>query len=433
MSLPKGWVTARLDEVGEVILGQSPPGSSYNRERAGLPFFQGKAEFGSLRPVIKKWTTDPKKLASADDVLLSVRAPVGPTNLASCDCSIGRGLAAIHLCGGIDPHYVLWGLRATADLLASQATGTTFGAISGSQVRSHRLPVAPVAEQRRIVTAIEEQVSRIDASSGLLLEVMKRLRALRRAVYGTAVANSWPELQLGALLREPLRNGHSAKASHNGTGIRTLTLTAVTKGDFSEQNTKLTVADPRRVRQLWLKEGDVLVERSNTPELVGTAALYRGPSDWVIYPDLLIRVRVTEAILPEYLEIVLKSPPARRYFKNAAQGIAGSMPKIDQQAVEGLDVPLPPPDVQSEIVTRVERALSLIDITQLSVDQMLSRGETLRGAILRDAFAGKLVPQDPSDEPASALLKRIAAERAAQPKRKSPKRRSSQRASMATR
>jgi type I restriction enzyme S subunit len=84
----------------------------------------------------------------------------------------------------------------------------------------------------------------------------------------------WCWASLGALLSEPLRNGHSARASGDGTGIRTLTLTAVTVGDFSEKNTKLTVAKPEDVEDLWLQPGDFLIERSNTPELVGTSRCF---------------------------------------------------------------------------------------------------------------------------------------------------------------
>src|SRR6185295_3113737 len=181
----------------------------------------------------------------------------------------------------------------------------------------------------------------------------------------------WARTPLGPLLREPLRNGHSAKASGNGKGVRTLTLTAVTYSDFNETNTKLTTADPRKVADLWLQPGDILVERANTPELVGTSCLYKGSSGWAIFPDLLIRVRVAnEKILPEYLEAFLRSQEARHYFMNAAQGTAGSMPKIDQSSIERLDIPLPPFAEQRRIVAKVQVLLARVSAARERLEKV---------------------------------------------------------------
>jgi hypothetical protein len=84
-----------LGEVAEIFMGQSPPGSTYNNRGNGLPFFQGKAQFGEVFPVPDKWCSEPLRIAHKGDILVSVRAPVGPTNLAVEKCCIGRGLAAI--------------------------------------------------------------------------------------------------------------------------------------------------------------------------------------------------------------------------------------------------------------------------------------------------------------------------------------------------
>ncbi|MCG3210964.1 MAG: hypothetical protein FOGNACKC_04600 [Anaerolineae bacterium] len=217
----------------------------------------------------------------------------------------------------------------------------------------------------------------------------------------------WVWASLDQLLREPLRNGHSAKASKTDDGVRTLTLTAVTLGDFSVTNTKLTGADPTKVEDLWIQPGDIFIERSNTPELVGTAQLYRGQPNFAIFPDLLIRARITKKILNTYVEIILKEDKTRAYFKRSAQGISGTMPKISQPIIENLIIPLPPLAEQRRIVAEVERRLSVVAEVEAAIEANLRRATRLRQAILKKAFAGQLVRQNPADEPASALLARI--------------------------
>ena len=224
----------------------------------------------------------------------------------------------------------------------------------------------------------------------------------------------WCWATVAMLIREPLRNGRSAKASKDGTGVRTLTLSAVTEGDFSEHNTKVTTADPKKVRDLWLAPEDILVERSNTPELVGLACMYRGPPDYAIFPDLLIRVRCVHRVAAAFVELCLQSPDARSYLRKQARGSAGSMPKISQNMLAELTLPVPPRAEQDEILTRFGSLVaSAADLMSGKVATATRRVVTLRQSILRRAFEGHLVPQDPNDEPASAVLERLRAEKEA--------------------
>jgi type I restriction enzyme S subunit len=170
----------------------------------------------------------------------------------------------------------------------------------------------------------------------------------------------------------------------------------VTEGDFTERNTKRTVAEPRKVAELWAQPGDIYIERSNTPELVGTARLYTGPPAFAFIPDLLIRVRVdVSALRPEFAETALRSESARRYFRSKAQGIAGTMPKIDQGVVEALEMPLPPIPEQHRIVAEVDRRLSIVREVGAEVEANLKRAQALRQAVLARAFSGS--PPDGSE------------------------------------
>lgn len=414
MNLPEGWSDARLDQVADVILGQSPPGSSYNSEGVGVPFFQGKAEFGALRPAIRKWTTDPKKLATTDDVLLSVRAPVGPTNLAPCNCSVGRGLAAIHPLGDIDPRYTLWGLRATADVLAGQATGTTFGAVSGSQVRSHRLPIAPLGEQRRIVAGIEEHFSRLDAANRALDQARRRLAALRTATLAAAIAGHNPA-ELGSLVTE-FRYGTSIKCSYDAEGPPVLRIPNVQGGNIDFSDLKFATDADIDLSSFGLETGDLLFVRTNgSRDLIGRVAAVDGAKG-MAFASYLIRARPDPSRLdPRFAVIALSAPASRALIESKAATTAGQY-NLNLAALRSLRVPLPPIEEQRSIVVEVDRQLSIVDAMDAQIEQAFRRSAALRRAILQEAFSGGLVPQDPSDEPASVLLERIAASRAAAPK-----------------
>ena len=185
-TLPPSWTAVELQQTCVVIQGQSPPGSTYNADTVGLPFLQGKAEFGDIYPEAVKWCSAPSKIAEPNDVLISVRAPVGPTNLCAIRSCIGRGLAAIRPEGDIPSKYVLYAIRASDGDLRAKATGTTFEAIKGDDLRSHAIPIAPLPEQRRIVAEIEKQFTRLDASVAALRRTQANLKRYRASVLRAA-------------------------------------------------------------------------------------------------------------------------------------------------------------------------------------------------------------------------------------------------------
>lgn len=223
------------------------------------------------------------------------------------------------------------------------------------------------------------------------------------------------------LLREPLRNGKSAKTASDGCGVRIFTLTAVTKNDFSLGNTKASILTEADVQNLWAEPGDIFIQRSNTPELVGTAALYEGPRNFASFPDLLIRVRPSHLVLARFLVLYLHSNAARRFFQGAARGIAGSMPKIGQEVIEALPVPVPSVDLQCRIVTVLDTQISRLDEAISSLSRVKKNLQRARASVLKAAVHGQLVPTEAAlalsegrgYEPASSLLARAVAARRA--------------------
>ena len=426
--LPTGWIQTTLGEIADTSLGKM--------------LDRGKSQGNHLVPYLRNSNVQWGHI-DLDDVLTMDIPPdeqgffrLQPGDLLVCEggeigrCAIWAGgsgyMAYQKALHRVRPReripakfflYLLEYLSKTG-VLSGFATGSTIKHLPQEQLR--RLPVSlpPSAEQQRIVAALEDYLSRLAAADQSILTGLRRVLRLRQSivdhVFNDASCASME--RLASLLAEPLRNGHSARASDTGEGIRTLTLTAVTKSEFTDINTKHTIADPFRVRDLWLRPGDILVERANTPELVGISALYTGPSGWAIYPDLLIRVRVNEAAAPGYVQLILSTTRLRSYFRQNAKGLAGSMPKIDQDTLLRAELPIPSVEKQRRTVAGVNAYMDATDRLRRELEISRRRSSQFRRSLLAEAFAGRLVPQDPADEPASVLLERVRAERAAQPR-----------------
>jgi len=191
--IPEGWERVKLPQVAGINMGQSPPGSTYNERGEGFPFFQGKADFGTRYPMVRVWCTEPKKIAKPGDVLISVRAPVGPTNVADRICAIGRGLAAITPFGGIPTEFILFKLRLLEPELSLSGTGSTFTAINRKDLEEIDIDVPPLEEQKRIVAKAEELLARVNATKERLAKVVVILKRFRQAVLSAACSGRLTE------------------------------------------------------------------------------------------------------------------------------------------------------------------------------------------------------------------------------------------------
>ena len=174
---PSDWIVARLGDCGEVIMGQSPPGVSYNRS-GGSPLINGPTEFTELHPVKVQWTTQPARFCRPGDLLICVRgSSTGRTNYADEIYAIGRGVAAIRAKADNDTQYLSYQvISGVSDILAA-ATGSTFPSVDGASFRKIRVLLPPPAEQR----AIAEALSDVDGLLGALEELIAKKRAIKQA------------------------------------------------------------------------------------------------------------------------------------------------------------------------------------------------------------------------------------------------------------
>jgi type I restriction enzyme, S subunit len=317
-------------------------------------------------------------------------------------------------------HY--WNASRTTEYLRSIASSTSgLYVLTAAKVRGVHIPLPPMGEQRRIVAAIEEQFSRLDAGVAALERVRQNLKRMRSAVLRAAVsgvlinadAEEWTSVTLGEIL-EDMHAGKSFKCVERPAGPDewgVVKVSAMTWGEFRETENK-TVGDRTIDPRFEIRPGDLLVSRANTVDYVGAVVLVRDCRPRLLLSDKSLRLVPTSRVLPEWLVISLRADSARRYIESVATGTSDSMRNISQPKLKALAIMLPPLEVQAQLVSEVGRMMSLVEQLERSLAHNHQSARALRAAILGTAFSGKLAAQDASDEPASALLTRIATERA---------------------
>ena len=429
--LPNGWVWTTLEEISEIILGQSPPSSTYNTDGEGLPFYQGKLEFGKLYPAPQKWCTAPKKIAEKGDIFISIRAPVGPTNICPEKSAVGRGLAAIRGLHGIQPFFLLYLMRRFENEIANKGTGTTFNAITANQLKTFKIPLPPLAEQRRIVGKLETLFTQLDAAVESLKKAQVQLHRYRRSILKAAfegeLTREWSEGYSGEL--KPMEVSEISTLGDlpdppDGWVWTTLANCADILDsqripiNAKERKTRISGKPESQLYPYYGATGQVgwiddhlfdeelvLLGEDGAPfldVLKDTAYLVKGKS-WVNNHAHVLRAK-TGVTSNQFLCHYLNTFDYHGYLTGTTRL------KLNQSTMRKIPIPLPPVPEQKQIVSEIGTHLSVADEVKANIATELRRAEQLRQSILKQAFSGKLVSQDPNDEPAKQLLTQIKAE-----------------------
>lgn len=462
--LPKGWVEARVGDLGNSIKGSLQPRGDAMFELYSVPSFaDGKPEL--LRGV----------------EIGSHKRPVQPSDLLIC--KINPRINRVWVVGPHGDHEQLASpewlvLRSPqaglASMLRYQLSAPDFRrwiergvhGVTGSHTRAkddHILDfptrVPPLAEQERIVAAIEEAFSKLDAGEAGLRTARQLLKRMRNAILTAAVTGrlvpqdptDTPATKLLADLGvEPLdldepalphgwewatiesisapqRNalaigpfGSNLKvADYASDGVPLVFVRNIRRRDFRSDRKFVSMTKADELASHSVRQGDVLVTKMGDPP--GDTAVYEEQDAAIITADC-IKVTCGSAVAPEYLALAIAGGETRRRLLDATRGVAQK--KVSLARFKVLPVAIPPIQEQQRIATEVDRQFSFLDVCERAVDTALAQSAALRRSVLKAAFEGKLVPQDPTDEPASELLDRIRAERAAAPKAKTRRARS---------
>lgn len=308
---------------------------------------------------------------------------------------------------------------------SGHVSGSTRLKLTQAAMRAIPVKMAPFCEQKRIVDKLETVHASIGACRERLDRVPAILKRFRQSLLDTAITGcltrdwrgpdddmeGWTEVTFSQVIRE-LRNGLSPKPSEQPPGMKILRISAVRPGRIDFTDHRYLDIDEATASQYSVREGDLLFTRYNgSLEFVGVCALVRQSSEGYVYPDKLIRVRVDESkVLPAYLELAFASSNVRQQIEAFVKSSAG------QKGISGGDLKttrlrLPPLEEQCEIVRRVATLFTYGDRLDERLAQTRAATERLIPALLAKAFRGELVPQDPNDEPAAELLKRLTMQR----------------------
>lgn len=337
-----------LAEVAEVIAGQSPPGESYNNIGIGTPFYQGKTEFCEMFIGLPTtWTTEPQRFAEAGDVLMSVRAPVGPVNLATQRICIGRGLAAIRPAEDrLMSPYAFYFLRSQETHIKGDA-GAVFASINRGNIEKLQIPLPPLEVQKEIVAEIESYQKIIDGARAVLDHYRPHI----------PIHPDWPMVELASVTRFQEGPGILAKDFRN-EGIPLVRLAGL--GGSTVTLEGCNYLDPEMVAQKWnhfrLRVGDILVSTSAS---FGRPAIVPSATEGAVFYTGLIRFQPLDASLDaKYLETFLGSPAFLDQGEAFATG--SSIRHFGPMHLKQMRIHLPPIAIQRAIVAEIEAEQALV-------------------------------------------------------------------------
>lgn len=270
------WALRDLAEVAELVMGQSPPGSSIGDLVGGLPFLQGNAEFGPEAPQPRFECAAPSRRALRCDSLISVRAPVGALNRADVEYGIGRGLAAVRFTG-VDPRFGHHALEYAAPQLHRVSQGTTFSAIGRSELASLRLAVPLLEEQKRIAAVLGTIDETVRATERVIAKLDLAHEGLRRTLLCVRAGRRVTEVQLGDVIdpSRPIVYGILMPGEHVNGGVPVIKVRDIRDGVIADRRSLLhtSLQIDQQYARSRVREGDVLFSIRGT---VGRIAVVPG-------------------------------------------------------------------------------------------------------------------------------------------------------------
>ena len=414
--LPPGWEWVRLGDLGVEVRGQVKPEPGVTYDLYSVPAFPTRHPERIDGASIKSG----KRPVEEGDVLLCKINPRinrvwvvaefdGFPQIASTEYLILR-LHDPHMAPAIRWYMSSPRFRDWIKLSVEGATGSHTRAKSGP-ILDQEIPLPPTKEQDRIVAAIEEHFSRLDAVEATAVRASQRLDVLRDAIMDRTFyddAKSARGVEIGDLAEVSGGIQKQPKRRPRENRYPFLRVANVGRGRLDLADVHEIELFEGEIDRFQLRKGDMLVVEGNgSVNQIGRAALWGGQIEDCVHQNHLIRVRPGEGLIPEYLALCWNAPRTAQQIQAVASSTSG-LYTLSTRKVRSIRIPVVPLPAQQAVVEQLDQQLRNIELARKAAEDASSHVQALRRAVLAQAFSGQLVPQDPTDEPALALLERIA-------------------------
>ncbi|MET9028330.1 restriction endonuclease subunit S [Nocardia sp. NPDC004168] len=424
-ALPQGWASIPLADLGTWYGGGTPSKSNPLFWTGGtVPWLSPKDMSGGTilgtRDRITAVALDRSsaKLVPPNSVVFVVRSGIlerkFPVSLVRFETALNQDMKAIVPFAGIDSRWLTWALRNLERVILNNCrkAGTTVASIETTALKQLKIPIPPLAEQKRIVEVLEDSLSRLDVGESGVELGLRKAEQLRKSVIVDAVPtkgrDNWKLLTVAdAGIVDLGRQRHPNW--HTGPNMRPYLRVANVFEDRFDVSDIMQMDFPDEIfAKFKLRPGDILLNEGQSPEYLGRPAMYRGFPEEVAFTNSLLRFRARDGIEPEWALLVFRRHlHARRFLKETR--ITTNIAHLSAGRFKSVEFPVPPLTEQKAIVATTMDRLDDVERLKTGLRAALERAESLRASLLKKAFTGQLVPQDPGDEPVARLLARVSA------------------------
>jgi len=410
--LPNGWVSGTLGEVGTWGSGGTP--------RKGHPeFYDGAIPWAvigdlndslvsstqtSITPLgLKESSAKPIKAGS---LLVAMYGSIGKLGIAGMDMATNQAIAFFKPNDMINSKYLFWYLLSQRQHLGTAGKGATQQNISQTILKSWPVPIPPAPEQQRIVDAIEEHFSRIDAAEGSMRRASAQIERFRRKSFSQLFDQpGWNWTTLGEIA--DIKGGvtkDAKKQSHPGfVEVPYLRVANVQRGHLDlNEVTKIRVP-PATLEALRLAPGDILLNEGGDRDKLGRGWVWEGQVENCIHQNHVFRARLRDPAMNPRFFSTHANTWGRSWFETNGKQTT-NLASISLSTLKTLPVPVPSFEEQTLVMAELERRASVADALLQSLESGSRGAGSLRRSIFNMAFSGRLVPQLPNAEPANVLL-----------------------------